>query len=358
MVVFICNKCGESLKKQVVGAHASRCKGINVSCMDCQKDFTATTYNEHTSCISEAEKYSAKGFVPKVQKGAKKQESWVEMVRSIAQKHKNMSAGVRSVFNFIERTDNIPRKQKGFLNFFQNSCRIISRQDVEAAWALIEKEMKAEKEKEANGAQNGTDAPKQNGTAAAAGAGAVQNGKPQKRKPTEEVVESGEPEQKKQKKKKAKKEKAQNGNEVEVPAENGTADGETAKNGTPQKRKAEAVESSEPTEQSKKKKKKKKGKKDKNQEVEVPTENGTSADGDNAPAEEAEPTEQKKQKKKKAKKEKAQNGSVVEAEEEKEVAQPVTKQKKQKTPVAVENVQTSQESQPAAKQKKQKKSKV
>uniref|UniRef100_A0A8W7PXK0 Zinc finger C2H2 LYAR-type domain-containing protein n=1 Tax=Anopheles coluzzii TaxID=1518534 RepID=A0A8W7PXK0_ANOCL len=357
MVVFICNKCGESLKKQVVGAHASRCKGINVSCMDCQKDFTATTYNEHTSCISEAEKYSAKGFVPKVQKGAKKQESWVEMVRSIAQKHKNMSAGVRSVFNFIERTDNIPRKQKGFLNFFQNSCRLVSRQDVEAAWALIEKEMKAEKEKEANGAQNGTDAPKQNGTAAAAGAGAVQNGKPQKRKPTEEVIESGEPEQKKQKKKKAKKEKAQNGNEVEVPAENGTADGETAKNGTPQKRKAEAVESSEPTEQSKKKKKKK-GKKDKNQEVEVPTENGTSADGDNAPAEEAEPTEQKKQKKKKAKKEKAQNGNVVEAEEEKEVAQPVTKQKKQKTPVAVENVQTSQESQPAAKQKKQKKSKV
>uniref|UniRef100_A0A182X916 Zf-LYAR domain-containing protein n=1 Tax=Anopheles quadriannulatus TaxID=34691 RepID=A0A182X916_ANOQN len=355
MVVFICNKCGESLKKQVVGAHASRCKGINVSCMDCQKDFTATTYNEHTSCISEAEKYSAKGFVPKVQKGAKKQESWVEMVRSIAQKHKNMSAGVRSVFNFIERTDNIPRKQKGFLNFFQNSCRIVSRQDVEAAWALIEKEMKAEKENGANGAQNGTDAPKQNGTAATADAGAVQNGKPQKRKPTEEVVESGEPEQKKQKKKKAKKEKAQNGNEVEVPAENGTADGETAKNGTPQKRKAEAVESSEPMEQSKKKKK---GKKDKNQEVEVPTENGTSADGDNAPAEEAEPTEQKKQKKKKAKKEKAQNSSVVEAEEEKEVAQPVTKQKKQKTSVAVENVQTSQESQPAAKQKKQKKSKV
>ncbi|EAU76607.2 AGAP006469-PA [Anopheles gambiae str. PEST] len=356
MVVFICNKCGESLKKQVVGAHASRCKGINVSCMDCQKDFTATTYNEHTSCISEAEKYSAKGFVPKVQKGAKKQESWVEMVRSIAQKHKNMSAGVRSVFNFIERTDNIPRKQKGFLNFFQNSCRLVSRQDVEAAWALIEKEMKAEKENGANGAQNGTDAAKQNGTAAAAGAGAVQNGKPQKRKPTEEVVESGEPEQKKQKKKKAKKEKAQNGNEVEVPAENGTADGETTKNGTPQKRKAEAVESSEPTEQSKKKKKK--GKKDKNQEVEVPTENGTSADGDNAPAEEAEPTEQKKQKKKKAKKEKAQNGNVVEAEEEKEVAPPVTKQKKQKTPIAVENVQTSQESQPAAKQKKQKKSKV
>ena len=142
MVVFICNKCGESLKKQVVGAHASRCKGINVSCMDCQKDFTATTYNEHTSCISEAEKYSAKGFVPKVQKGAKKQENWVEMVRSIAQKHKNMSAGVRSVFNFIERTDNIPRKQKGFLNFFQNSCRLVSRQDVEAAWALIEKEFR------------------------------------------------------------------------------------------------------------------------------------------------------------------------------------------------------------------------
>uniref|UniRef100_A0A182PPH0 Uncharacterized protein n=1 Tax=Anopheles epiroticus TaxID=199890 RepID=A0A182PPH0_9DIPT len=199
MVVFACNNCGESLKKQVVSTHAYRCRrDISVSCMDCQKDFTAQTYNAHTSCISEEQKYSAKGFVAKEKKGAKKQEGWIAMVRSITESKHNLPKGVKSVFDMIQRNDNIPRKEKGFMNFFANSCRFIGKNDVQAAWALIEEEVKKEKEREAKNQKSNVPAgvPSENGTTAAA-----TNGHPQKRKLEEDVSD----EQNKKKKQKANK---------------------------------------------------------------------------------------------------------------------------------------------------------
>ncbi|KFB34818.1 hypothetical protein ZHAS_00000283 [Anopheles sinensis] len=151
MVFFICNHCGESLKKQVVDKHVFRCKrDINVSCMDCLKDFLGNSYEAHTTCITEAEKYAAKGFVPKEQKGAKKQESWVALVRSITESKQKLSPGIKSVFEVIQRNDNIPKKQKGFMNFFGNSCKHIRRNDVEAAWALIEKAVNLNKQQQQN----------------------------------------------------------------------------------------------------------------------------------------------------------------------------------------------------------------
>lgn len=80
MVVFTCNHCGESLKKNVVEKHKFRCrKDISVSCMDCFKDFYEDDYQTHAICISEAERYSGKDYVPKPgqNKGQRKQEAWV-----------------------------------------------------------------------------------------------------------------------------------------------------------------------------------------------------------------------------------------------------------------------------------------
>lgn len=82
MVVFTCNNCGESLKKQVVEKHYSfmcKSKHVSVSCMDCFKDFDETTYDKHVQCITELERYSGKDYVakPNQNKGQKKQEAWV-----------------------------------------------------------------------------------------------------------------------------------------------------------------------------------------------------------------------------------------------------------------------------------------
>lgn len=80
MVVFTCNNCGESLKKNAVSGHSFKCrKPISVGCMDCFKDFDKDSYSAHTQCLSELQRYSGKDFVPKANenKGQRKQEAWV-----------------------------------------------------------------------------------------------------------------------------------------------------------------------------------------------------------------------------------------------------------------------------------------
>merc|ERR1712071_564169 len=67
MVFFICNGCGASLKKNNVEKHQThQCrKSGHLSCMDCSKDFFGEDYKGHVKCISEEEKYSAKGWSAK-----------------------------------------------------------------------------------------------------------------------------------------------------------------------------------------------------------------------------------------------------------------------------------------------------
>ncbi len=50
MVVFCCNACGESLKKNKVQQHyEQKCRNCTVlSCMDCGKDFHGDDYAMHT----------------------------------------------------------------------------------------------------------------------------------------------------------------------------------------------------------------------------------------------------------------------------------------------------------------------
>ncbi|XP_058464222.1 cell growth-regulating nucleolar protein [Malaya genurostris] len=159
MVFFTCNHCGESLKKQAVEKHGWRCKReIDVCCVDCHKDFYGTAYTAHTSCITEEEKYSGKDYVPKANanKGAKKQEAWLETIRSITDRKKNLPKGISDVFNVIRNNDNIPRKKKGFMNFFQNSAKYIRTNDVDAAWSLLEEEVKRNNDSANQNQANGT----------------------------------------------------------------------------------------------------------------------------------------------------------------------------------------------------------
>lgn len=108
------------------------------------------------------EKYSAKGYVPKPNqnKGAKKQEAWVEMVRTIQQSQKTISQSVNKILTTISKHDNIPRKKASFIRFLQNSFRYMKMEDIEAAWGLLEEEMKKNKTNNGNDAINGD----QNGT--------------------------------------------------------------------------------------------------------------------------------------------------------------------------------------------------
>lgn len=156
MVFFTCNNCGESVKKPSVEKHYNtRCRNnpVNVSCMDCLKDFHGQEYVAHTKCISEAEKYSGKGYVAKENKnsGQKKQETWMDIVRSILESQDyQLSAQTRNIFQRLQSFDNVPRKKAKFQNFVSN-CMKIPVHQAGPVWEVLEKElehMKQEKQKE------------------------------------------------------------------------------------------------------------------------------------------------------------------------------------------------------------------
>ncbi|KAG7211384.1 hypothetical protein KM043_010673 [Ampulex compressa] len=67
MVVFTCNNCGETLQKPRVAKHYQfQCRtAAFLTCVDCFKDFRGDEYVGHTKCITEAERYGGKDYVPK-----------------------------------------------------------------------------------------------------------------------------------------------------------------------------------------------------------------------------------------------------------------------------------------------------
>ena len=83
MVFFICAVCNECLKKHKVETHSYSCRNAwYYNCMDCSKRFDAETYKQHTSCITESQKYEGKYYVAKENKGDVKQQAWLEGVQS------------------------------------------------------------------------------------------------------------------------------------------------------------------------------------------------------------------------------------------------------------------------------------
>ncbi|PVV05423.1 hypothetical protein BB560_000056 [Smittium megazygosporum] len=65
MVSFVCNHCQETIKKPKLDFHKQRCRFASFSCIDCGVDFQGVSYRDHTSCISENEKYMKKLYQPK-----------------------------------------------------------------------------------------------------------------------------------------------------------------------------------------------------------------------------------------------------------------------------------------------------
>ena len=83
MVLFICDACGNTVKKNQVEKHyQTQCRNCSVlSCIDCGVDFPGDSYKGHKSCISEAEKYQGHLYQPKDKenKGDAKQKQWLKV---------------------------------------------------------------------------------------------------------------------------------------------------------------------------------------------------------------------------------------------------------------------------------------
>ncbi|XP_011176394.1 cell growth-regulating nucleolar protein [Solenopsis invicta] len=125
MVVFTCNHCGDSLKKPKVAIHYQMiCRNVPfVTCVDCLKDFRNDEYVAHTKCITEAERYGAKDYVPKpnANKGERKQQEWINVVNDLLNGTVELSRAERNFLNLLSKYENIPRKKAKFLNFVHNA---------------------------------------------------------------------------------------------------------------------------------------------------------------------------------------------------------------------------------------------
>lgn len=126
MVFFSCDGCGEMLKKSRVDAHAARCNRCeSVSCVDCSISFWGDDYRNHTSCITEAERYEKTVYTgPKKNDTNRKltpQEKWQAIIREALER---APSGLKSYLEQIIDLDNVPRKEKQFRNFASNSLRL------------------------------------------------------------------------------------------------------------------------------------------------------------------------------------------------------------------------------------------
>ncbi|GES82654.1 LYHRT protein [Rhizophagus clarus] len=65
MVSFSCDSCADIVKKPKAQSHFSRCPNAQFTCIDCNTTFHGNNFMQHTSCISEAEKYQKKLYKSK-----------------------------------------------------------------------------------------------------------------------------------------------------------------------------------------------------------------------------------------------------------------------------------------------------
>ncbi|KAK3337433.1 hypothetical protein B0T19DRAFT_397056 [Cercophora scortea] len=57
MVSFSCESCGDIFTKKKLDPHRNRCRGATFTCIDCMVYFPGVEYRNHTSCMSEEQKY-------------------------------------------------------------------------------------------------------------------------------------------------------------------------------------------------------------------------------------------------------------------------------------------------------------
>eukprot|EP00794_Sanderia_malayensis_P005499 gene5498-6184_t len=144
MVAFICDACGQTIKKNKVEKHyLNECRNCSVlSCIDCGKDFHGDEYGSHNSCISEAEKYQGKLYRPKekANKGETKQQEWIKQVQKASSNIEDPK--LRQYLLKISEYSNVPRKKGKFLNFCKNSLRVYNDKILEKLWEAFEMQEK------------------------------------------------------------------------------------------------------------------------------------------------------------------------------------------------------------------------
>lgn len=146
MVTFVCESCNETLKKNQVEKHGHRCRQCHVTCVDCSRTFSLEDYSQHTSCVSEAEKYEKSLYKAKTNAKVNPQDAWMQLIAEAATRKSEAPSNIAEHLGRLSELDNVPRNCNKFSNFAKNSLRLNNSSTVDGIWKFLEK-LKAEKEK-------------------------------------------------------------------------------------------------------------------------------------------------------------------------------------------------------------------
>lgn len=139
MVFFVCEGCNESLKKNQVDKHASRCRSCHaVTCVDCSVTFYGNDYAAHLVCVSEAEKYEKTLYKAKAVTKLNPQESWIALIEDAASRSNEAPSHVRQYVLRLNELGNVPRNKGKFVNFVKNSIKINNTNTIEDIWKFLE----------------------------------------------------------------------------------------------------------------------------------------------------------------------------------------------------------------------------
>ncbi|KAF6199882.1 hypothetical protein GE061_006180 [Apolygus lucorum] len=202
MVMFSCNRCSKGLKKKDVLNHSFQCGGrnnINVTCIDCLKDFRGNEFDKHTSCVTEEARYGGKGVV--VKETGKKQNQWLGIVREVLSVNKSLDVPVKKFLQSIQHMENIPRNQKKFHNWANSAMHIKDKSFLDQVFEILQTEFQKRNEAIKESAAEKT---MDNSTEVVTEENGVngEGGKKQKADDVQEELGNGEVNDKKRKKKK------------------------------------------------------------------------------------------------------------------------------------------------------------
>lgn len=121
MVSFSCEVCNDTVLKKKLDGHKQRCRGAYFTCIDCSTTFSGNDYKQHTSCISEAEKYEKSLYkgnkkknsatpVPKpepVKKVEKKEEKVEKPTKTDKTQKEKKDKKTKSLDKYVAKSDNL-----------------------------------------------------------------------------------------------------------------------------------------------------------------------------------------------------------------------------------------------------------
>ncbi|BES99121.1 Ly1 antibody reactive homolog (mouse) [Nesidiocoris tenuis] len=141
MVMFNCNRCSAAMKKKDVENHSFKCGGksnINVTCIDCLKDFRGNAYESHTSCLTEDQRYGGTDAASKPT--GQKQNQWLGIVKEVLKQKDSLETDVLQFLKSVQHSQNIPRNRKKFQNWARSAKHITDTKFLDKVFDILQAE--------------------------------------------------------------------------------------------------------------------------------------------------------------------------------------------------------------------------